>query len=402
MADQITRLRVFISSPSNLDAERGVITKVFEILSSELSEDKGIEFSVFDWKRDAVPGIGPDVQSVVSSQLRYDIYIGLLGSIFGTPTSRAGSGTEEEFNDAYAKFQQAPNTVRVLFYFKTATDNIFQVNPDQLASVFAFRSKLGPRGVLYHDFADVDTLRDDVRSHIRALLRTDWENGAWKDIVSPIAVEGSEITDLQLSKLADQAKENDISSEEAPGYLELVISSTTAGKELKEHLERMTLISSDFGQAMTLWSEKLSSSPTNSPEQAKAAFDEFAGFLRSYQRKIQPELSIYQAATNQTITSLRGISNLIFDEHVISLEEIRGINNSFEQLIDAMKTTRSHLQQFRELLDKSPSFTMAFRSAKKHLSASIDEFVSSYTMFLGSAETLAVEIRERLSDGKNS
>jgi hypothetical protein len=41
---------------------------------------------------DLLPGVGGDAQSVINSQILnvYDIYLGLLGVRFGTPTRRAG------------------------------------------------------------------------------------------------------------------------------------------------------------------------------------------------------------------------------------------------------------------------------------------------------------------------
>ena len=44
--------------------------------------------------------MGSDPQQIINSQVsdEYDIFIGILWTRFGTPTERAGSGTEEEFS----------------------------------------------------------------------------------------------------------------------------------------------------------------------------------------------------------------------------------------------------------------------------------------------------------------
>lgn len=51
------------------------------------------------FETDIMPGFGSDPQAVINEQINddFDIFVGLLKGKFGTPTPRAGSGTEEEF-----------------------------------------------------------------------------------------------------------------------------------------------------------------------------------------------------------------------------------------------------------------------------------------------------------------
>src|SRR5258706_4385865 len=94
-------LSVFISCPSDMVEERAVIRAAVDEVNSVLEPNK-ILLRAIDWENDLVPGIGPDPQLVINSQIQgnYDIYLGILGARFGTRTSRAGSGTEEEFRNA--------------------------------------------------------------------------------------------------------------------------------------------------------------------------------------------------------------------------------------------------------------------------------------------------------------
>src|SRR6267154_6369174 len=191
MPQQLTRLTVFISCPSDLSAERQVVASAIEGLNRLIEESHGVIFNVLTWETDVVPGIGVDAQSVINAQVsgKYDIYIGLLGSRFGSKTSRAESGTQEEFQVAYERYRNSPDSVRVLFYFKSTTaENIYKVDLDQLQKVIAFRKNLGDAGALYFDFSSADALLKAVNDHLRKLVAEQWDGAKWK-ILSPLSTD---------------------------------------------------------------------------------------------------------------------------------------------------------------------------------------------------------------------
>src|SRR5262245_58546295 len=102
MAKNVARLKLFVSMTSELEAERRVIQEVIDGVNRVVEEAYGVTIKVVDWRRDVAPGIGSDPQEVINRQIAdADLYVGALGTRFGTPTPRAGSGTEDEFNAAY-------------------------------------------------------------------------------------------------------------------------------------------------------------------------------------------------------------------------------------------------------------------------------------------------------------
>jgi hypothetical protein len=143
MSKPLMQLFVLISCPADLATERQVVEAAVAETNTVLTKTHGVVLTSISWEKDLLPGIGPDAQSVINSQIegRYDIYIGLLGARFGSETPRAGSGTEEEFNQAYKRYAAAPETVRVLFYFKNTADNVHHLDLEQLAKVIKFRKK---------------------------------------------------------------------------------------------------------------------------------------------------------------------------------------------------------------------------------------------------------------------
>ncbi len=72
-----------------------------------------------------------------------------MGNRFGSPTPKAGSGTEEEFNIAY---ENRENT-HIMFFFKDAPTKPSLLDLKQFECVQSFKEKLSKQGVLYKVFS---------------------------------------------------------------------------------------------------------------------------------------------------------------------------------------------------------------------------------------------------------
>ena len=148
-----------------------------------LEKTNGVTLRLLAWPDSFRPGLGGDPQLVVNGQVsdEYDIYIGILGSRFGHPTPRAGSGTEEEFDEAVARFQRDPTSVRVLFYFKRSAEDPFTIDLTQVQCVRRFRDDLTANGVLYRDFTDTAAFAAMIRNHLQHLILDEWTGQCWRE-----------------------------------------------------------------------------------------------------------------------------------------------------------------------------------------------------------------------------
>ena len=166
--------RIVLSSPSDVAEEHAIVRWVLEKLNKGIADDYNIHFDTTHWKTDASPGFhseGP--QGLIDPVLdikNCDIYIGILWKRFGTPTSKAGSGTEHEFNDAFDSWQKKRQPY-LMFYFKTI-DSTFNTSEDaiQAAKVLQFKEKFPQQG-LYCDFQNKDEFRDLIEIHLTQYLK---------------------------------------------------------------------------------------------------------------------------------------------------------------------------------------------------------------------------------------
>jgi hypothetical protein len=208
-------IRIFASSPGDLDDERDQLGAVVQELNSTLGAllpEKGARLELVRWETHTHPDVAADPQSVVDHQLGqdYDVFVGMMWARFGTPTSRAGSGTEHEFRAAYAGWEKARRPAHILFYFcdEAIPASVAGENADQLKAIHAFRTELERKGLIgsygfHRDFAD--RVRRDLVLVLSKLLHADEPPAK----VALRAVEGATSSDIETirARVAAAAKD---------------------------------------------------------------------------------------------------------------------------------------------------------------------------------------------------
>lgn len=156
------QLRVFLSSPGELEAHRQVVRQVCTELSIQNARTAPFTFHLAEWPRTIAASAAPYLQSAINQQVAdYDVLLCLINHRMGTPTPRASSGTEEEFDRAYELHLQTGRP-QLLIYFSNIPNAPSEIDPAQLAQVRVFSQKLSRLGVLAQSYADLNELRELV------------------------------------------------------------------------------------------------------------------------------------------------------------------------------------------------------------------------------------------------
>jgi hypothetical protein len=169
------RIRVFVSSPSELRRERRLVAETCRQLSLTLP----VHMEALLWEGggpnnpEAAPfppeitGLG--AQAVIDDHVwnrlgGYDVYVGLLWRRMGTPTGKWRSGTEAEFR--YAADQQAASQRprHILLYFKDTSAR----QPADPA-VDDFYREVRASGLVHQRFRDTEQFRRAIYSHLAAI-----------------------------------------------------------------------------------------------------------------------------------------------------------------------------------------------------------------------------------------
>ncbi len=178
-------IKCFIASPSDTVEERRVCDEVFTSINKELGDQYQFRIESIKWENDAVPALGKDGQDVINTQLspgEHDFYIGILKHKFGSPTPRAGSGTEEEFYQALEHNKQY-KTPEIQVYFST------EPVPQEIAiedfqKVKDFKQRVSNLGCFYQSYSGIEDFKGKLRKNLTKKIIEMQKDALPSDIVT--------------------------------------------------------------------------------------------------------------------------------------------------------------------------------------------------------------------------
>jgi hypothetical protein len=417
MAQDLTQLTIFFSGTSETDAESAALKTVVEELNRRLIDFNRISLKVITWPDDFRPGVNLDTQSEINRQIqgRYDIYIGVLGSKFGTPTLRASSGTEEEFQLAISQFLKEPTSIRVFFYFKTTGQDPFSINIEQLKKVQQFRSELPHKGVLYRDFKDTIEFVEMVKNHIWQLIIDEWNGKAWKPIESPSPE--SEMKIIKETKelgLGQQPKENEIqativkedfniSPEEEVGFFDLMeefyasVTSLTSimiemaeytkqiGEQLNKHTESANRLMEKYGNKVIVGGSRESQKYLS---EAKAVVNSAASDLDSYTKRVSPNIAALKTDLGVILSRFRDVYIFTDGEFKRTEEQKKEDAEAFREFTETMKTVVGQITAFQVSITNLPALTGQLNKARKHTAAILGALIAEIKIAIDQADDI--------------
>ncbi len=166
------KLRIFLASPSDIQEERNIVSIVVEELRRTIGDILQVDLELIRWETHTWPDVGDDAQDVINREIgEYDVLVGMMWKRFGTPTKRADSGTEEEFERAYDYFKTY-NRPKIMFYFRTTPfypKNLKEVS--QFSKVIKFRKKLEKLGIYLWEYNEPLEFERRLREHLIKQVR---------------------------------------------------------------------------------------------------------------------------------------------------------------------------------------------------------------------------------------
>jgi len=123
-------IRIFVSSPGDVQNERKCIEKITKRLNKKFAPRLGYFFHPLLSETATRPGMGNSAQGVINKQIDvYEIYLGIMWKKFGTPTQKWESGTLEEVQNAM-KLKREGYVKDIMFYFKDVNEDKLQTKEE--------------------------------------------------------------------------------------------------------------------------------------------------------------------------------------------------------------------------------------------------------------------------------
>ena len=387
MAKLVTVLRVFVASPSDVSDERAALENVVRELNSTWGESFGVKLELVKWETHAYPGVASDAQEVINTQIGddYDIFVGILSTRFGSPTTRALSGTAEEFNRAYYRFQQNPTSLRVMFYFKDSVGRFSDLDLNQYGLVKEFQKSLGEKGLLYWTFTSTEEFVNFVRLHLTRQLQ-DWAAKQWGQDLRPTPPEQSQQPTQESTAL--EGLDSDI------GYLDLVElgienlgDSTASIERMLEELNSLTDKTEENTPKLT------EAGQSGDLKKAKNITNFIADRLEQYAKRMDTELPIFSTSYSTGIEAIvRAAILWRTDFQSDDKSSIETAHSQVKDLVNVIAPTREQMNAMRMTVAGLPRITSAFNTAKKHTI----EALMAFDRELEAAHNLAIEAEREL------
>lgn len=163
------KLRIVLASPSDVQSERNAVESIATELNSTIAKKRGMHIEVSRWETDAYPGFHADgPQGLIDPILKIedcDLLVGIFWKRVGTNVNDSETGTEHEFNTAYAAWK-ANRRPQIMMYFSERPYTPRSVDEtSQWGRVLEFKRKFPKEGLWwsYNQKRDFERL---IRNHL--------------------------------------------------------------------------------------------------------------------------------------------------------------------------------------------------------------------------------------------
>lgn len=163
MSEPITLYRVFLATPSDVSEELTIVDGLLRDWNLQHGQALGVRLELVNWRTHTRPATGKRAQALVNKQAfdACDVVIAVFWSRFGTPTGRAGSGTEEEIRRGIKQGKE----VLVYFSDRPAPGQ----KPLEHSRIEKFKRKFGQKA-LFWSYSTAAAFEEALRNHLAATM----------------------------------------------------------------------------------------------------------------------------------------------------------------------------------------------------------------------------------------
>lgn len=376
-------LSIFLASPGDVAEERERMAEVVSHWNRSWSRELGLRLELLRWEEDAYPDIGEDAQDVINQQIsaEWDIFVGIMWSRFGTPTNRFGSGTQEEFERALARYRSVPGSISLLMYFKDGPIAPSKIDTNQLQQVQAFRQSVAAAGLLSWDFSDADQFEKliglHITKHVQEWRRSKADESSVLSAGLPLTLAPRE-ADVAASPAGSVKLPSASEAEDDDGYLDLLEEYTERSAEMGQIADRLSAAQNELTEKVNKGREELDAlraQPEVSAKQIRASISRVAQHMQKFTERVDEEAPLFRAAVDASMVTLTRLATIFAEVYPEQLEATKAAGY---QLLRTLISARQSTESFRESTAGLPRMTKELNVAKRRQVAALNALISEF------------------------
>ena len=399
MAKSLTHVTVFLASPSDLAEERKAVAAAVAELNNFLRTTINVCLDLTGWETHAFPSVGVDAQDVINQQIAddYDIFLGLMWSRFGTPTGRAGSGTEEEFDRAYSKYKATSGRSKVMLYFSSKPISIDNIETDQIEKIKKFKKKAQELGVLHWEFNKTDDLVQLLKLHLPHHVKDVLES---ESISIPVKYTNNLASTHEDYSLANASLEDNA----AAGYWDLM-------EVFHENFSKIENVMQDFTNNIYSLTESMNKSAEKldklkerdnyKPTEVKIIIDRFSRDVFTYVNKNRVGLGRFNELYTNGLDSFTKAIFMADDMGYTKLDKMEELLSEIHDSRDSIKYASKSARDFRYQIKGFPPMSKNLNVAVKLLDNSLDKTVKEFNGCEKMLNELSDVVEDKITRLKN-
>jgi hypothetical protein len=306
---------------------------------------------------------------------------------------------------AYDRYRKSPESIRVLFYFKSTTaENIYKVDLDQLQKVIAFQKKLEDAGTLYFDFSNADALLKAVSDHLRRLVAEQWDGTKWK-VLSPLSADHLTVSVPSDSGLVESEDSVDHELGEDPysaGFLDLVVTTESALAVALQATMNIGAITERNTEEVKSAMQKLNTAADQrNAREMKAAIDYLSHILLKHSSDLRREIAVFEGSLSKAFASTETALKMYSEDRLGDPTQLKGLAESLTPMIVTIRGSRQMADEMQETMGGLPGYTRDFKAALRQTRQVYAEMSATMTVLLGRTMT-AQENFVRLTGDKEA
>lgn len=361
---------IFIGSPTDVQEEREIIEEIIDEMNDFYEPLNMSKLKLINLKTDVRSKIGNfEGQSVIDKQVDgYNVFIGILWKKFGTKTENYDSGTEQEFYNAYSKYEENPKSMEIMFYFCERTAEFSEIDGEQLALVQKFRKNLEDKKGLYKTYSSIEEFRKIIKSDLIKLV---------------------------TEKNIDFEETSEELEEENDGLIDLMEKFENNYNDATLEMEYLTTDILQAEKDLTALNEQ--NNDANNRDIMKKYFNSVSVPINELSENIDSRGTTIVTHLNEGIDTFNSIID-IHGDFILNNNEIKKTEKSMNECYDSIEELNMSVIDLLNIMKPIQPITTKFSRSKKKLEKSLNTFLTRLTAIqnvIEESKTRLLEFKEK-------